>query len=307
MDKKQVRVHALDAAIRLHPGMTNLNDLFLKANAIADYISPVTPPKKEPAKSYLFEEMRDLVKASESVLEFSKHCHVNHPVKGSIKFQPYPFQKHLLAFYQGNPRTVVNMARQMGKTTCIAIYALWFALFHDNKTVMVISSRYAGALEIMERIRFIYEQLPPHIQMGTTEYNKGAICFDNGTRIVARAAGSGSFRGLTISLTIIDELAYISHSLGPDLWDAMQVMMGNPTSRFILTSTPNFTGDLFHKVWQGSQTQVDDNGRGQNGIAPFFAPWDCHPDRDEAWATTQRNALGERAFAQEFECRFIDA
>lgn len=309
MDPKQVRAYALDAAMRLHPEMTNLSDLISEADRISDFISP--PPRpKPPAKKtspFLTDEIRELVKVSESVLEFSKFCHISDPIKGSIKFDAYPFQEHLLGFMQDQPRTVVNMARQMGKTTCIAIYALWYAMFNNDKTIMVISSRFVSAMEIMARIRYMYEQLPAHLRLDVSEYNKGAIQFENGTRIVARAANQDAFRGLHVSLTIIDELAYVSHSVAPDMWNAMVPRMSvDLTARCIITSTPKLTADLFHRIWLDAEPLKDlKTVAGMNGFAPFFAPWDCHPDRDDAWAAQMRSNMSEHAFAREYECRFL--
>lgn len=85
-------------------------------------------------------------------------------------------------------------------TTCAAAYILWRAMFVPDSTILITANKLVQALEIMDRIRFTYENLPNHIRAGVTEYNKGSIAFDNGSRIVSRATASDAGRGLSISL-----------------------------------------------------------------------------------------------------------
>jgi hypothetical protein len=85
-------------------------------------------------------------------------------------------------------------------TTCAAAYLLWRAMFVEDTTILITANTFAQALEVMDRIRFAYENVPDHIRAGVREYNKGTIAFDNGSKIVARATSANSGRGLSISL-----------------------------------------------------------------------------------------------------------
>jgi len=64
-----------------------------------------------------------------------------------------------------------------------------------------------------------------------------------------------------------------------------------------MLSTPNGTGNLFHKTW----TDAEAGGR-------FYARklhWSVHPERDQVWRDSQTELLGEKAAAQECDCDFI--
>jgi len=85
-------------------------------------------------------------------------------------------------------------------TTTAAGYLLWFAMFKPDSTILVAAHKYAGAQEIMQRIRYAYESTPNHIRAGVTSYNKGSIEFENGSRIISTATTENTGRGLSITL-----------------------------------------------------------------------------------------------------------
>lgn len=82
-------------------------------------------------------------------------------------------------------------------TTCAAAFLLWKALFYPDTKILIVANKYVQALEIMDRIRFAYEEMPNWIKAGVTEYNKGSIIFDNGSAIKARATSPDAGRGFS--------------------------------------------------------------------------------------------------------------
>ena len=85
-------------------------------------------------------------------------------------------------------------------TTCAAGFLLWKAMFTPDTTILVTANKFVQALEIMDRIRFAYENMPDYIRAGCTEYNKGTVAFDNGSKIVSRATSTDAGRGLSVTL-----------------------------------------------------------------------------------------------------------
>ncbi len=85
-------------------------------------------------------------------------------------------------------------------TTIAAGYILWYAMFVPDSTILIAAHKYAGALEIMGRIRFAYENVPDYIRAGVRTYNKGSIDFDNGSRIVSATTTENTGRGMSITL-----------------------------------------------------------------------------------------------------------
>jgi hypothetical protein len=159
---------------------------------------------KRPNSKDDYSSEHDLIDLFECVSDplffMTKFMKIQHALKGSMAFEPFAFQKDMIKAFQNNRNTVALTGRQLGKTTCAAGFLLWKAMFTPDMTILVVANKYVQALEIMERVRFIYENCPNHIRAGVTEYNKGNISFDNGSRIISRATSSDAGRGLSISL-----------------------------------------------------------------------------------------------------------
>ncbi len=85
-------------------------------------------------------------------------------------------------------------------TTTAAGFLLWWAMFKSDQTILVAAHKFSGASEIMQRVRYAYELCPDIIRAGATDYNKGSIAFDNGSRIVSTTTTETTGRGMSISL-----------------------------------------------------------------------------------------------------------
>lgn len=91
---------------------------------------------------------------------------------------------------------------QSHNTTTIGAFLLWYAMFTNDATVLVVSNKGDNAKEVIERIKFMYESCPLWLKPGVTDdgYNKHSLRFDNGSRIISQATSENSGRGLSISL-----------------------------------------------------------------------------------------------------------
>lgn len=191
-------------------------------------------------------------------------------------------------------------------TTVAAGYLLWFAMFNSDKYVLVAAHKYSGAAEIMDRVRFAYEDLPDFIRAGVRSYNVKSIEFDNGSKIEAETTTKNTGRGKSISLIYLDEFAFVDPpSMAEDLWTSLSPTLSTG-GKCLITSTPNGAENTFAKIWFDANNNVDDYGNekdvGLNGFRPYFATWRAHPDRDEKWADIERGKIGDGKFLQEHEC-----
>ena len=236
--------------------------------------------------------------------------YIQHPVKGKLLFDPYPFQTRLLDAYHNNRFTINMLPRQMGKTTCAAGYLLWYAMFNPDQTILIAAHKYVGSQEIMQRIRYSYELCPDHIRCGVTNYNKGSIEFDNGSRIVSSTTTENTGRGMSISLLYCDEFAFVQPNIATEFWTSISPTLATG-GRAIITSTPNSDEDEFSRIWKEANINFDEfgneraDGLGSNGFSPFTCHWQEHPDRDEAWAKQEQSRIGEERFRREYGCEFL--
>lgn len=191
-------------------------------------------------------------------------------------------------------------------TTAAAGYLLWFAMFNDDKQILIAAHKYDGALEIMDRVRFAYEGLPDHIRAGVRDYNKKSIRFDNGSVIESQTTTANTGRGKSLSLIYLDEFAFVEPRIAREFWTAISPTLSTG-GKCMITSTPNTDEDQFAKIWFESLKNTDEYGNkirevGRNGFKPYHATWTAHPDRDEEWAEAERSKIGADRFAREHEC-----
>ena len=233
---------------------------------------------------------------------------IQHPVRGRIQYKAFPYQVKLLQVYHENRFSINMLSRQTGKTTTAAGYLLWYAMFVPDSTILVAAHKYDGAQEIMQRIRYAYENCPDHVRAGVTSYNKGSIEFDNGSRIVAQTTTETTGRGLSISLLYVDEFAYVRPTIATEFWTSISPTLSTG-GQAIITSTPNSDEDQFALIWKGANKREDEFGNetelGVNGFKAYKSIWKDHPERDEKWADEERGRIGDERFRREHLCEFI--
>ena len=238
----------------------------------------------------------------------SNYFYIQHPTKGAIQYIPFEYQERLIDSYHENRFSISLMPRQTGKSTSAAGYLLWYAMFVPDSTILVAAHKYTGAQEIMQRVRYAYENCPDFIRAGVTSYNKGSLDFENGSRIVSATTTENTGRGMSISLLYCDEFAFVRPTIASEFWTSITPTLATG-GKCIITSTPNSDEDQFAQIWKGANNTFDANGNetelGVNGFKAFRSAWKEHPDRDDAWADQMRAQLGEERFRREMDCEFI--
>ena len=233
---------------------------------------------------------------------------IQHPTKGAIQYHPFEYQERLIDIYHNYRFSISLMPRQTGKSTSAAGYLLWYAMFVPDSTILVAAHKYLGAQEIMQRVRYAYENCPDFIRAGVTSYNKGSLDFENGSRIVSQTTTENTGRGMSISLLYCDEFAFVRPTIAQEFWTSITPTLATG-GKCIITSTPNSDEDQFAQIWRQANKCFDEFGNetelGVNGFKSFRSKWQEHPDRDEKWAAQMLAQLGEERFRREMECEFI--
>jgi hypothetical protein len=197
------------------------------------------------------------------------------------------------------------LGRQMGKTTTAVGYLLWYAMFMPDSTILICAHKYTGAQEIMQRLRYAYETCPDWIRAGVINYNKQSIEFENGSRIIAQTTTETTGRGLSVSLLYADELSFVEPNIAREFWTSISPTLATG-GKALITSTPNSDEDQFADIWNEANKRFDEYGNeqelGRNGFFPYLVTWNQHPDRDEAWKTSEMSRIGEEKFRREHDC-----
>lgn len=244
---------------------------------------------------YTPENVQELARCMRDPVHFIKnYVYLQHPKRGKMLFNLYDYQVELVEALQRDRWSICLLSRQMGKTQTISMFLLWFAMFHRDQTILIASKNNAHAMEIGDRIRFAYEELPHWLKAGCKYYNKHSIEFDNGSRIKSEATTEKTGRGLSISKLYLDELAFINPRIQENMWASLAPTLSTGGSA-IISSTPNGDTELFAQLWRGANT-------GANSFKPIFFPWNRHPERGEEYLKEMKGQLGDKKFRQEVLC-----
>ena len=233
--------------------------------------------------------------AQDPVHFFKKYCYIQHPQRGKILFNLYPFQGKVLQLLDDNPYSIILKSRQLGISTLSAGYALWLMIFHENKNVLALATTQATARNLVSKVKFMYESLPSWLKVDSVENNKLSLTLTNGSKVQAKSSSSDAARSEAVSLLIIDEAAFIDNVA--ETWASAQQTLATGGGAIVL-STPYGTGNWFHQMWAKAEA-------GENDFIPIRLPWDVHPERDQTWRDKQDELLGDpRLAAQECDCDF---
>lgn len=276
---------------------------------MANYINPDII--KKPTKNLVLDdfELSEFTKCKIDCKYFiEEYVKVRHPVKGLVPFKLYPYQYEILDAILYNKDSIIMASRQMGKTEVTCAYLLWYAMFHNNVQVLVVSNKLTSATEIMDRIKFSYKELPDYIRDSVLEFNKTSVSFQNGSKIVSRATSADAARGLSVSKLYVDEMSFVPPNIQKAFWGAVSPTLSTGGSS-IITSTPNNDEDEFAQIWNGAIDDITPTGEkgkvGRNGYKSVLVTWEAHPERDQIWADAELSKIGEERFRREHLCEFI--
>ena len=233
--------------------------------------------------------------AKDPVHFMRKYCYIQHPQRGRIQFNLYPFQEKVLTLFQQNDYSAILKSRQLGISTLAAGYSLWLMTFHKDRNVLALATTQATARNLVTKVQFMWENLPSWLKVESAENNKLSLRLVNGSKIQAKSSNADAARSEAVSLLIIDEAAFIDNIA--ETWASAQQTLATGGGAIVL-STPYGTGNWFHQTWVRAEA-------GENDFLPIKLPWYVHPERDQAWRDAQDALLGDpRLAAQECDCDF---
>ena len=132
---------------------------------------------------YTMEQVRELHRCSGDVIYFIKnYVKIISLDEGLVPFSLYGYQEKMVYAFHDNRFSINLLARQMGKTTTVAAYLLHQSIFNSNFRIAILANKGDTAREILDRLKKMFEELPPFLQPGVVEWNKGSIELANGTK-----------------------------------------------------------------------------------------------------------------------------
>ena len=242
------------------------------------------------------EIMREIVKSGKDPNYFiTNYAKITHPLKGLIPFKTYSFQKEALKNFEDHRFNIVLKARQLGLSTVTAAYIVWLMMFHKEKNVLVLATKFGTAANLVKKVKTILRNCPQWIKIAQVSVdNRTSFELTNGSQIKASSTSGDAGRSEALSLLVIDEAAHVEGL--DELWTGLYPTLSTG-GRCIALSTPNGVGNWFHKTYSDAETSSND-------FFPMVLPWDVHPDRDREWFEKETKNMSRRQIAQELECNF---
>jgi hypothetical protein len=242
------------------------------------------------------EQVKEILKCGKDPSYFLKNfARISHPMHGQILFDTYDFQDLLLTDFNDYRFNVILKARQLGISTITAGYIAWMMLFHRDKSILVMATKFATAGNLVKKVKSIMKNLPHWIRISSISVdNRTSFELSNGSSIKAASTSGDAGRSEALSLLVLDEAAHIEGLEG--LWTGLYPTLSTG-GRCIALSTPNGVGNWFHRACMDAEA-------GTNNFNLTTLAWDVHPDRDEIWYQKETKNMSKRQIAQELECNF---
>lgn len=245
----------------------------------------------------LLEEYR---RCKEDIVYFcSKYIKIINLDQGLVNFNPYPYQEEMWNAFNDNRYVCCLLSRQLGKSTGVVGYLLWFSLFRSEVNIALVAHKLSQAREILSRYRLALENLPFFLQPGCRTYNKTTVEFVTNVKIFAAASGASSLRGESLSLVYVDEMGFIDNAK-EFMTSTFPVLASSKNAKMIVTSSASGIGTEFHDT-------VEKARKGLNEFKLIEYDWRANPDRDEEWKKSQIANTNELRFKVEHENCFLGA
>lgn len=266
----------------------------------------------EEAVSYTKEMQEEYLRCMNDIIYFAeKYCYIITLDEGKVLIKLWDFQKKVLKamvdppefyneeedIYEKKQHVIILASRQISKTTLSSIFILHYAIFNQDKTIAVLANKEKTALEIIQKIKMIYENLPFWLQPGlkSAGWSKSRIEFGNGSRIIGASTASTGIRGFSINCLFLDEYSFVPASISDEFMASVYpTISSGKSSKIIMVSTPNGLNH-FYNIWS-------DAIKGKNQYYPIKINWYDRPDRDETFKQKVIRDIGITRWLAEYQC-----
>lgn len=206
------------------------------------------------------------------------YCYIVDVQKGEwVRFVLWDAQRKALHLAHTERQILALKARQVGLSWLFISYALWLVLFRPIANVLLLSVRDAEAMELLKRLREMYDHLPEWLKSAMPVRqgvnNKHELQFVNGSMVKSLPCGTGD--SYTATFVLLDEA---------DLYDMNAALVRvKPTidagGKLVAISKADKTKPQsgFKRLYRAVQSGDTDAWKA------LFIAWHERPDRTEAW------------------------
>jgi len=206
-----------------------------------------------------------------------------------LSIEPFSYQVRLLE--DESKRIVAVWGRQTGKTTTIAVKAIYFADTNPGVTVLITAPSLRQSMIMFDRISaFVFSSA--YLRNKVVRATRTLIHFENGSRIIALPCSENLLRGYTANMVILDEASWIPEEV---ITQVLFPMLSTTQGYAIFLSTPWDKNHFFYKAF----------------VNPNYSP---HKVKSEEcplitaeFLEEMRANMTREAYLMEYEAEFVEA
>jgi phage FluMu gp28-like protein len=206
-----------------------------------------------------------------------------------LRIKPFPYQAKLLE--DKSKRIVACMGRQTGKTTTIAMKAIYFADTNPRVLVLITSPSLRQSMIMFDRIAsFVFSSA--YLRNKVVRATRTLIHFENGSRIIALPCSENLLRGYTAQMVICDEASFMPEDV---ITQVIFPMLSTTDGYAIFLSTPWGKDHFFYRAFINPAYSV-------HKVKASECPLITKEFLEEMKANMTREA-----FLMEYEAEFVEA
>lgn len=270
-------------------------------------------------------QIKEILKCAKSPWYFLENfCWIEREATGEVlPFNPFPKQRLILQHIIDNTPIVVNKSRRVGWSWIIAGFCAHNLLFNKNSKILILSRTEDEAMEVLDKVKFIYNNLrfrEDGVLFEESEdasWMKREIVVDKKTelsrawrgddgsisslsKVLSLTNSDNSGRGKGCQYLFMDEFAFYDHDW--QLWNSIsKTIIGG--GFWAAGSTPNGIGNKFHQL--ASMAEVNKNYSNGKKLYEYITfhwseSWISQEEVDEDKALSDEDGAN-----QEWELEFI--
>lgn len=223
------------------------------------------------------EEIREFAKCARDPVYFLNNYGYVYDIRKSKvdKLTCFEYQENAVRNFVNFQNNIVLKSRQTGMSVITAGLVVWMLLFKLDQRILIVANDGAGAIRFLGTVKQYFQFLPKFLFDPDTQGEKdnekyfsiknyeGKISW-----VKAVASSKNAGRGESLTMLILDETAFIENA--EDIWMAAGLALSATQGKCIMISTPQGTGNLYHRTWVGTK-------KSENDFKPFEIHWTQHP------------------------------
>lgn len=198
-----------------------------------------------------------------------------------LPFKMWQAQKEYCHALFNHVQTIILKARQLGASWILCHLALWYCIFFAGATVMVFSKDEKAALEVIRRMKGIFQRLRTKPCKIKGRDNVSQVEFTNGSRVMAFASTKNAGTSFVATVLMVDEADKIQY--GDDLYTSITPTINDGGQCHVIFTAFGYDG-LGRKLWHKASSGDGIDGKvGASRIHRIFIPYHARPGRTKEW------------------------